>query len=324
MRLRIFLFSCGLLSLSASARELGRHASFFALVSKQANEISLRSFEEPSQVLKTYSVITGKVAGDKQVEGDRKTPEGIYVVTRKLPASRLTALHGSGAFELNYPNPVDRLWKHTGSGIWIHGVDNQERLGKRFDTLGCVAMANEDVLDLGNRLEPGFTPVIIVDAIDAANPAGFLPPTSTLAKRVNDWVKAWSSKDQDAYISFYAPEFRSRQMDVGAWDKYKRRLAKTYKQIEVTLSNMVLLKHPKYSAAFFHQSYRSDRFHSESDKVVYWVGEGEKARIISEVVALENAEIIEGPTASGSPAPAAAMPAVGSTGTSPTAAENSL
>ena len=280
-------------SAQAAKRELGKTPSFFVLVSKQANEVSLRSFESPPKVLKTYHAITGKVPGDKRVEGDRKTPEGIYFVTRQLPSTRLTALHGAAAFELNYPNPLDRLWKRTGSGIWIHGVDNEERMGKRFDTLGCVALSNEEVVELGGRLEPGFTPVVVVDSEDPVLPVGYLPDTSELGARVADWVKAWSAKDQDAYISFYHPDFHSRGMNRAAWDKYKRNLAKAYKTIDVQISNLRLLRHPKYSVALFHQTYRSDRFKAESDKVVYWVGEGKEAQILSEAVAAENAEPID-------------------------------
>jgi murein L,D-transpeptidase YafK len=292
-------------------RELGKSASYFVFVSKQSNELSLRSFEEPSKVLQTYHAITGANLGDKRVEGDRKTPEGIYFVTRKLPASRLTALHGAAAFELNYPNPLDRHWKHTGSGIWIHGVDDEKRLLKRFDTLGCVALSNKEVTELGERLEFGLTPVVIVDSEDPAKPAGYLPLSSPLGQRLEAWAKAWSTKDQDAYISFYHPEFRSRGMDLAAWDKYKRRLAKNYKDIEVTLSNVTLLRHPKYSVALFHQSYRSDRFQADSDKVVYWVGEGADAKILAEVVAAENAGPLEAP-AQGDDAVADA-PALGKT-----------
>jgi ligand-binding sensor domain-containing protein len=100
-------------------------------------------------------------------------------------------------------------------------------------------------------------------------------------------------------------------MDLAAWDKYKRRLAKNYKDIEVTLSNVTLLRHPKYSVALFHQSYRSDRFQADSDKVVYWVGEGADAKILAEVVAAENAGPLEAP-AQGDDAVADA-PALGKT-----------
>ena len=286
-----------------------QRSKFYLVVSKQSNELTLRSFETPSKILKTYRAITGANLGDKEREGDRKTPEGIYFVTRQLPKTRLTKLHGAAAFELNYPNPFDRYARHTGSGIWIHGVDDESRLQKKFDTLGCVAMGNQDVVELGAQLEPGLTPILVVDSDDATKPLGYQSEDSPIVKRVRAWAQAWTSKDQDAYISFYHPDFKSRGMDRKGWDAYKRRLAKQYKTIDVDLGNLTVLKHPKYSVALFRQSYRSDRFRSDSDKILYWVGEGDQAQILIEAVAAENAEILPPGTPVQADTPPAESPA---------------
>src|ERR1017187_5550453 len=53
--------------------------------------------------LQAYSVSLGSTSGPKQQAGDRKTPEGLYVVDAKNPASRFHR-----AFHLSYPNVQDR------------------------------------------------------------------------------------------------------------------------------------------------------------------------------------------------------------------------
>ncbi|MBR4422611.1 MAG: hypothetical protein IKS68_00150, partial [Mailhella sp.] len=62
-----------------------------------------------ASIVKAYPSIHGKVEGDKQVQGDLKTPEGIYFVTRKITQQLDFMEYGPHAFALNYPNPVDRL-----------------------------------------------------------------------------------------------------------------------------------------------------------------------------------------------------------------------
>jgi len=286
---------------------------FYIVVEKQTNRLTLRSFESPSRVLRTFHSITGAVLGDKQIEGDRRTPEGIYFVTREIPRPRLQKLHGAAAFELDYPNIVDRLAKKTGSGIWIHGVDNEKRLEKRFDTLGCVALGNADVVELGKMFQWKRTPVLVVDT-EVPEQLGLESPEGPIGRRVQAWAQAWSAKDQDAYISFYGDRFSSKGMDRAAWDKYKRRLAKNYAKIDVKIENLRVLRHPKYSVTLFDQFYESDRYRAQSSKVLYWDGNGPDARIAAEIVAGEIAGPIELEEQRALPAPASKEPEEGEEG----------
>lgn len=262
--------------------------SFFLVMKKNTNELSVRSFKDPNKVYKIYRAISGTNNGDKEREGDKKTPEGIYFVESRIPNFRLQPLHGAAAFELNYPNPVDRIHKRTGSGIWIHGVDNENRMQKRFDTLGCIAVSNSDILDLATVLNDyKKIPVVVVGESNPNEPLGFESPGSPLYERVQAWAAAWSSRDPESYLSFYHPDFVSRRMSFSEWKAYKTRLTKAYKSIKVTLENLRVLRHGKYSVAVFDQIYRSDRFASNTRKRLYWVGEGASAQILAEEVAQE-------------------------------------
>ena len=120
---------------------------------------------------KEYDVEFGKNwIGNKQYAGDRATPEGIYMVTRKK-GSRDTRYYK--ALMINYPNAEDRaqfaekkrkgvLSRNSSLGglIEIHGDG-----GKGGDwTIGCVALQNENMEELFNRMSPG-SPVTIVGSM---------------------------------------------------------------------------------------------------------------------------------------------------------------
>src|SRR5438445_9938045 len=85
------------------------------------------------KILKTYKVALGTVpAGPKRVEGDHKTPEGVYTIDAKNPRSQFhLALH------ISYPDAADRerarrLGARPGGAIMIHG------LAKPFAHLGAL------------------------------------------------------------------------------------------------------------------------------------------------------------------------------------------
>jgi murein L,D-transpeptidase YafK len=262
--------------------------SFYLVMDKSKNELTVRSLLQAGKVYRTLRAISGTNLGDKVREGDLKTPEGIYFIERRIPQGRLTAEHGPAAFELNYPNAVDRIYKRTGGGIWIHGVDSEKRLEKRFDTRGCVAVSNSDILDLGSRLKARNTPIVIVDSeVAAAGAVGVQAADGPLAQRVHEWAKSWSSKSVEEYLKFYSPDFFARGMNFEQWKKYKGRLAKNYSYIEVTLRDMKILQHGKYAVAIFDQTYKSDRFQARGLKRLYLVGSGPEAQILAEEIAEE-------------------------------------
>jgi len=127
------------------------------LVEKALQKLHLYRYDGRYQLLKTYSCATGERAGQKRVENDEKTPEGIYFNT-KIYRDRQVTVFGDRAFELNYPNAFDDIAGNGGHGIYIHGSN---RKVTPFSTNGCVALDNQDLEDLDQRIEFDKTPVII-------------------------------------------------------------------------------------------------------------------------------------------------------------------
>jgi hypothetical protein len=107
----------------------------------------------------------GKQGADKLVEGDQKTPLGVYFIADALDASALEDRFGSGALPLNYPSPVDRAQGRTGSGILLHGVPSNTYSRAPRATDGCVALANDDLKRLSAIIAPRGVPVVIAQQL---------------------------------------------------------------------------------------------------------------------------------------------------------------
>lgn len=104
------------------------------------------------EALRTYRIALGFAPeGDKSVEGDGKTPEGIFHIDR---------LNGDSAYHLSlgidYPQPEDRARAAAkgvspGGDIFIHGQPNQLPAGLPLSgdwTAGCIAVTNAEITEL--------------------------------------------------------------------------------------------------------------------------------------------------------------------------------
>jgi murein L,D-transpeptidase YafK len=115
----------------------------------------------------TYPVVFGsKNLDDKMVEGDRKTPEGVYSIIRKRPHEKWYKM-----MTLDYPTKtdIDKFNQRKaqglipkkakiGGGIAIHGTwPKDEMVVDYFQnwTNGCVALKNEEMEDLFNLVPIG-------------------------------------------------------------------------------------------------------------------------------------------------------------------------
>jgi murein L,D-transpeptidase YafK len=113
------------------------------------------------KVLKRYDFDLGFApVGDKQVEGDGKTPEGDYVIDRRNPNSQFYLSIG-----ISYPNAADiaeaeALGKSPGGDIFIHGRPEKFRKGDRDWTWGCIAVTNAEMRQI-YAMVPNGTPIRI-------------------------------------------------------------------------------------------------------------------------------------------------------------------
>jgi lipoprotein-anchoring transpeptidase ErfK/SrfK len=143
---------------------------YAVLVEKQTQQVYVyRSGTDAQNLVPVFEATcsTGEMPGPKQVEGDKKTPEGIYFVLEVFDEKHLTPVYGSRALTTDYPNFFDQQQGKTGYAIWIHGTD---KALKPMDTNGCVALENPDVAALARYVTPHVTPVIIQEKIQTIAP----------------------------------------------------------------------------------------------------------------------------------------------------------
>ena len=244
-----------------------------------------------TSIIKAYPSIHGKVEGDKQVQGDLKTPEGIYFVTRKISQQLDFMEYGPHAFALNYPNPVDRLRGKTGGGIWLH---SKGRPIKEVQTRGCIAVGQEDITDLVPDLAPG-TPVLIAQSLagapfarEEAAPAGSSGEQKPAAEggdgeKVLSLTRQWlerMEKKEEAVLSLY---------DAGQWKKANREEFSVFaakKRTELALAeaprggDVRLLEGPGYWTAFFPLDSEGKGGTQQVSKVLYWLPDGRGSFLI--------------------------------------------
>lgn len=140
------------------------------VVEKATQRLSLYTHQEGRyhQVF-NFACSTGKAPGGKQKSGDKKTPEGVYFFTKHHPRRELTAIYGSRAFPMDYPNALDRQQKRSGYAIWMHGTNKPL---KARDSNGCIVLRNEDIDRLVPHIVLRQTPIIVVEKVSLA-PAGW-------------------------------------------------------------------------------------------------------------------------------------------------------
>jgi murein L,D-transpeptidase YafK len=254
MKMRLFLFAV-LFTLPILAHA---DTSNVLVVDKKTNTMQLIQLtDEGPKVIKTYRATLGLVAGDKEFEGDKKTPEGIYFFEEFRRPPTIEPKFGALALTLNFPNPYDRLIKHTGSGIWLHSTDDPTRLSRAFDSLGCVVISNNEITELAKTINYKTTPIAIYDDYEKSAPFQSAEHLASLKAFVNNWAKAWSSKDIEAYIADYHPDFSNDGKSLKQWRDHKSQLNRAYDRIEVGISHLTVLSHPKYDIAIFQQNYAS-------------------------------------------------------------------
>jgi murein L,D-transpeptidase YafK len=216
----------------------------------------------------------GRNGSRKQTAGDLRTPVGLYHVTHWIGDSQLPELYGAGALPLDYPNAWDQLQRRTGSGIWLHGVPRDTFSRPPRSSEGCVTMANADLEVLRGDVDYGMTPVVLSDEIEWVPAAAVEVVRDSLLRRIEDWRKAWSSKNTEAYLAYYAKDFSVDGMNLADFSAHKRRVNASKKFIDVRLSDISLFRYPGTEdgllLAEFTMDYGSDNYKTTSDKQQFW------------------------------------------------------
>jgi murein L,D-transpeptidase YafK len=227
----------------------------------------------------------GKAGVDKQREGDRRTPLGVYRVVSRIPGAKLPDLYGWGAFPIDYPNEWDRLAGRTGYGIWLHGVPSDTYARAPLASDGCIALANPDIAELAERVQVGATPVIIAERLEWVAGEAWRAERDAFLRQLERWLADWVSLDTGRYLGHYARAFRSDGMDLGAWQAHKRRVNAAKSWIRVAATEMSVFRSSAKGSPIvvtFTQDYRSSNLSQRTRKRQYWIEEEGRWKIAYE------------------------------------------
>jgi tetratricopeptide (TPR) repeat protein len=94
--------------------------------------------------------------------------------------------------------------------------------------------------------------------------------SAEVLKAVNAWAQAWSKKDTDAYLAFYAKDFKTPGGEARPqWEKSRRERISAPKSIAVGIEQpKVTMQGSDQASVTFRQSYRSDKLKSSSQKTL--------------------------------------------------------
>lgn len=274
----------------AALLQLGDHHEHVVFIDTELSRLYIfENREGDPQLIADYYISIGKNGSRKRRKGDKRTPLGVYFVTERLPGASLPDKYGPVAFPVDYPNAWDRRHNRTGSGIWVHGVASRSYSRPPQDSDGCVALINEELEQISPLMKPGITPVIIGSQAEWVEYSELVQRREQAQGLIEQWRLDWESGNVEKYLSHYDNEFSSRGMNLRAWQSYKRRVAKSKKEISVELNDVSIFAYPDEDdlmVVTFRQHYESNNFNGSARKRQYWRrGDDNRWRIVSEGMA---------------------------------------
>ena len=185
-----------------------------------ASRSRLYLFENRATGLKLvadFYISVGKSGLEKNIEGDLRTPMGVYFITSNLDPKSLKNFYGSGALPLNYPNVLDSKRGKTGKGIWLHGTPPGQFSRPPQATDGCVVLANPDLDQIIRTVEVRTTPVVISQQLNWITQKVVRSESKAFEDALNAWQTAKSSGNVDRVLSFYSPDFNNNGQTLTEW-----------------------------------------------------------------------------------------------------------
>ena len=273
--------------------KLGAEQAHLIVVDTVKSRLYLfKKMDSGLQYVADYYVTVGKNGVDKQVQGDKRTPLGVYFAGQKL-TQPLADMYGDAAYPLNYPNELDQHQNKSGSGIWLHGTptDTYSRPPRASD--GCVVLSNPDLKALQPILQAGKTPIIIANNLEWLENASASQQLDAqddeekaLQAAIEDWRKAWAAQDTDAYLSYYSKKFFYSDGGINKWADYKRGIQSSKPKVSIQIENVSMFTYPSTKQPVilvnFEQNFKSASLQNKMLKRQYWMFENNQWKIIYE------------------------------------------
>jgi L,D-transpeptidase YnhG len=187
-----------------------------------------------------YYISVGKAGTSKTVEGDQRTPLGVYYITSNLDPKSLKDFYGSGALPISYPNVLDAKRGKTGSGIWLHGTPPTQFSRPPLATDGCVVLANPDLDHIIRTVAVRATPVVIAQQLEWVAPSKAKAASNGFEEALFTWRNAKTAGDVNQVLSHYTQDFNSNGKSLSQWTPLLRG------EMEKTKGRTIQLKDVSY------------------------------------------------------------------------------
>ncbi|MCR2061479.1 L,D-transpeptidase family protein [Campylobacter helveticus] len=236
------------------------------------------------KILKVYSYTNGKIKkefeqkevitglmGDKEKEGDLKTPIGFYELGAKFnPGDQY---YGPFAFATSYPNLLDKVQGKTGGGIWIHGYPLDGTRLDEFKTRGCIALFNDKLKDFA-KVVAGKKVYVLTEEKDSVKAKK--DEIASLMADLFAWKYAWTESDVNAYLDFYDEE-EFKRFDKSTFSQFasmkrvifSRKEHKIIKFSDISISPYPNLEDEKMYRISFYEDYYTKNYQFRGNKILY-------------------------------------------------------
>lgn len=164
-----------------------------------------------------YYISVGLQGIEKQLEGDKRTPLGVYYITSSLNPDSLPDLYGVGALPINYPNPLDVQRGKTGSGIWLHGTPREQFVRAPQASDGCVVLSNPDLERLLSTVQIRTTPVVIAPELHWVRPEVLDTERRQFEATLQAWRDTKGQGDLQKLKGFYSGRFQNQGRNLAQW-----------------------------------------------------------------------------------------------------------
>ncbi len=188
-----------------------------------------------------YYISVGQSGIDKLLEGDLRTPVGVYYITSSLDPNKLPDLYGSGALPINYPNALDVQRGKTGSGIWLHGSPSEQFARPPQASEGCVVLSNPDFESILARVETRTTPVVIANELNWVEPSVLDQDRRRFHASLEAWRQSKSKGNLEQLRTHYSEQFNNQGQNLNDWWPRMTSEVKALGAREVQLKDLSML-----------------------------------------------------------------------------------
>lgn len=248
------------------------------------DDVAIVLTNKTDKILRVYSYSDGKIKqdfeqkaiitglmGDKQVEGDLKTPVGFYELGRKFNPG--DPYYGPFAFATTYPNLLDKVQGKTGGGIWIHGYPLDGTRLDEFKTRGCIALFNENLEEFAKVVQDKkvFAMTEEKEKVRAKK-----EDIAALLADLFAWKLACTDSDINTYLNFY-DEKQFKRFDKMKFEQFasmkksifSRKEDKKIKFSDINISPYPNVENETMYRISFYEDYYTKNYQFKGDKILY-------------------------------------------------------